>query len=65
MGEAGEAGGCGGLFMNVRMSGSVRLYRNCGFRVAGTRPHPYRECEVLVDMVKALASCLEVHRQWT
>jgi ribosomal protein S18 acetylase RimI-like enzyme len=53
------------LFTNVRMIASVRLYRNCGFRVAGTRPHPNREGEVLVDMVKALASCLEVRRQWT
>lgn len=51
--------------MNVRTSGGVRLYRNCGFRVAGTRPHPNRKGEVPVDMVKALASCLEVRRQWT
>jgi ribosomal protein S18 acetylase RimI-like enzyme len=42
------------LYTNVRMAANVRLYRACGFQEIGTRPHPSRPGEFLVDMGKTL-----------
>jgi ribosomal protein S18 acetylase RimI-like enzyme len=42
------------LYTNVRMAANVRLYRACGFAEIGTRPHPSRPGEFLVDMGKRL-----------
>jgi len=42
------------LYTNVRMETNIRLYRACGFTEIGTRPHPSRPGEFLVDMAKAL-----------
>lgn len=41
------------LYTNVRMKRNVDLYLSCGFAEVGTRPHPSRPGEVLVDMAKA------------
>ena len=41
------------LYTNRRMVQNVRLYQRCGFSEVGTRPHPSRLGEVLVDMAKA------------
>lgn len=40
------------LYTNSRMTANLRLYRRCGFREIGRRPHPNRPGEVLVDMAK-------------
>ncbi len=40
------------LFTNARMTNSMRLYCNCGFREVGRRSHPSRAGETLVDFVK-------------
>jgi ribosomal protein S18 acetylase RimI-like enzyme len=42
------------LYTNPRMTGNVGLYRSCGYRETGTRPHPSRAGERLVDMAKRL-----------
>lgn len=42
------------LYTNRRMERNLALYRRCGFREVGTRPHPSRAGEVLVDMVRAV-----------
>jgi ribosomal protein S18 acetylase RimI-like enzyme len=40
------------LYTNMRMERNLALYRRCGFVEIGTRPHPSRAGETLVDMVK-------------
>jgi ribosomal protein S18 acetylase RimI-like enzyme len=42
------------LYTNRRMTRNVTLYRRCGFVEVGTRPHPSRAGEMLVDMVRPL-----------
>lgn len=42
------------LFTNQRMERNIALYARCGFVQTGTRPHPTRAGNVLVDMVKTL-----------
>ena len=42
------------LYTNVRMEKNIALYRRHGYAEAGTRPHPSRAGEVLVDMVRAV-----------
>jgi ribosomal protein S18 acetylase RimI-like enzyme len=44
------------LYTNTRMEANIRLYRSCGFIEIGTRPHPSRPGEFLVDMAKMLSS---------
>ncbi|WP_404403118.1 GNAT family N-acetyltransferase [Pelagibacterium halotolerans] len=43
------------LYTNSRMTGNLRLYAKCGFAEIGTRPHPNRPGEILVDMAKPVA----------
>jgi ribosomal protein S18 acetylase RimI-like enzyme len=40
------------LYTNKRMQRNVALYVSYGFAKSGERPHPSREGEVLIDMVK-------------
>jgi ribosomal protein S18 acetylase RimI-like enzyme len=40
------------LFTNARMTTTLDFYHRCGFREVGTRPHPTRTGEHLVDLVK-------------
>lgn len=40
------------LYTNTRMGRNIAIYRHCGFIDTGTRPHPSRAGEELVDMVK-------------
>ena len=40
------------LYTNTRMQRNIVVYRHCGFTEIGTRPHPSRAGEALVDMVK-------------
>jgi ribosomal protein S18 acetylase RimI-like enzyme len=40
------------LYTNIKMERNIALYRRCGFVEIGTRPHPSRSGEALVDMVK-------------
>jgi ribosomal protein S18 acetylase RimI-like enzyme len=42
------------LYTNRRMTRNLDLYRQCGFLETGTRPHPSRTGEVLVDLAKRL-----------
>jgi len=42
------------LYTNRRMTANLELYRRCGFRDTGARPHPSRPGEVLVDMTKRI-----------
>ena len=42
------------LYTNTKMERNIALYRRCGFVEIGTRPHPSRAGEALVDMVKQL-----------
>jgi ribosomal protein S18 acetylase RimI-like enzyme len=42
------------LYTNVRMEKNIALYRRHGYAETGTRPHPSRVGEVLVDMVRAV-----------
>jgi ribosomal protein S18 acetylase RimI-like enzyme len=42
------------LYTNQRMEQNLALYRRHGFVEVGTRPHPSRPGEVLVDMTKML-----------
>jgi ribosomal protein S18 acetylase RimI-like enzyme len=55
---AEEARRCGmrevRLYTNQRMERNIAFYRRCGFAPTGTRPHPSRAGEMLVDMAKAL-----------
>src|SRR6516164_8415124 len=39
------------LYTNIRMEKNIALYRRHGYVETGTRPHPSRAGEVLVDMV--------------
>ena len=42
------------LYTNVRMEKNIALYRRHGYVELGTRPHPSRAGEMLVDMVRAV-----------
>ena len=42
------------LYTNTRMARNIKIYRHCGFVETGTRPHPSRPGEELVDMVKLI-----------
>jgi ribosomal protein S18 acetylase RimI-like enzyme len=42
------------LYTNVRMEKNIAVYRRYGYVETGTRPHPSREDEVLVDMMRAV-----------
>ena len=42
------------LYTNVRMEKNIALYRRHGYAETGTRPHPSRVGEVLVDMGRAV-----------
>jgi ribosomal protein S18 acetylase RimI-like enzyme len=42
------------LYTNKRMERTLTLYRQHGFAEIGTRPHPSRPGQVLVDMVRKL-----------
>jgi ribosomal protein S18 acetylase RimI-like enzyme len=42
------------LYTNQRMERNVTLYKRYGYIEAGTRPHPSRAGEVLVDFVRKL-----------
>jgi ribosomal protein S18 acetylase RimI-like enzyme len=42
------------LYTNVRMEKNIALYRREGYAETGTRPHPSRIGEMLVDMVRAV-----------
>ena len=42
------------LYTNRRMEQNLGFYRNFGYSETGTRPHPHRSGEVVVDMVKPL-----------
>ena len=44
------------LYTNVLMKGNIALYRQNGYVPVGTRPHPSRAGEVLVDMVRSMRS---------
>ena len=44
------------LYTNTRMERNIALYRGCGFVEIGTRAHPSRAGEVLVDMAKRIAN---------
>lgn len=43
------------LFTNALMERNLALYRHCGFREQGRRPHPSQTGHEVVDMVRALA----------
>jgi GNAT superfamily N-acetyltransferase len=42
------------LYTNARMEKNIALYRRRGYAEIGTRPHPSRAGEALVDMVRAV-----------
>lgn len=42
------------LCTNVLMDRNISLYRHCGYRVAGQRPHPSHAEHMLADMVKTI-----------
>jgi ribosomal protein S18 acetylase RimI-like enzyme len=42
------------LYTNVRMEKNIALYRRHGYVETGTRPHPSRVDEMLVDMVRTV-----------
>ena len=42
------------LTTNVLMVRNISLYKHCGYRVAGHRPHPSVADQTLADMVKSL-----------
>ena len=42
------------LHTNVRMQGNITLYRQHGYVAVGTRPHPSRAGEVLIDMMRSI-----------
>jgi ribosomal protein S18 acetylase RimI-like enzyme len=44
------------LYTNLRMQKNLALYRRRGFIETGTRPHPSRPDQVLVDMEKRIVS---------
>jgi ribosomal protein S18 acetylase RimI-like enzyme len=48
------------LYTNQKMERNVALYRRHGFVEVGTRPHPSRPGDVLVDMVRTLRQDLSV-----
>jgi ribosomal protein S18 acetylase RimI-like enzyme len=40
------------LTTNTLMERNISLYRHCGYRVAGQRPHPSQARHTLADMIK-------------
>jgi ribosomal protein S18 acetylase RimI-like enzyme len=42
------------LSANILMDRTISLYRHCGFKIAGQRPHPGQPSQVLADMVKTV-----------
>ncbi len=42
------------LCTNMLMERNISLYRHCGYRVAGHRPHPAHAAHTLTDMIKAI-----------
>jgi ribosomal protein S18 acetylase RimI-like enzyme len=42
------------LSTNLLMERNISLYRHCGYRIAGQRPHPHHADHVLADMIKLL-----------
>jgi ribosomal protein S18 acetylase RimI-like enzyme len=44
------------LYTNLRMGRNIALYRRHGYVEVGTRPHPTRPGEVLLDMVRRVPS---------
>jgi ribosomal protein S18 acetylase RimI-like enzyme len=44
------------LYTNTRMVKNIALYRRHGYAEIGTRPHPNRAGELLVDMVRVVPS---------
>jgi len=38
------------LYTNARMKENLALYQHCGYVITGTRPHPSRPGEMLVDL---------------
>lgn len=42
------------LYTNLRMEKNIAVYRRHGYVEVGTRPHPSRAGEVLVDMVRSV-----------
>lgn len=44
------------LYTNQRMERNVALYRGYGYIAVGTRPHPSRAGEVLIDFVRKVPS---------
>lgn len=44
------------LYTNTKMLANRRHYARCGFDETGTRPHPSREGEFLIDMVRVLSA---------
>jgi len=44
------------LYTNRRMEQNLIFYRNFGYSEMGTRPHPHRSEEIVVDMVKPIAA---------
>lgn len=44
------------LYTNARMAKNIALYRRHGYVAAGTRAHPSRAGEILVDMVLSVPS---------
>jgi ribosomal protein S18 acetylase RimI-like enzyme len=42
------------LSTNLLMERNISLYRHCGYRVAGQRPHPHQADHVLADMIKVI-----------
>ncbi len=42
------------LSTNLLMERNISLYRHCGYRVAGQRPHPNQADHVLADMIKVI-----------
>ena len=46
------------LYTNRRMERNLLFYRSCGYREMGTRPHPTRLGEVVVDMMKPVLDAM-------
>jgi ribosomal protein S18 acetylase RimI-like enzyme len=42
------------LYTNVRMEKNIAFYRRHGYTEIGTRPHPSRSGEMLVDMARTV-----------
>ncbi len=42
------------LYTNIKMLANIRLYERCGFIPQGSRPHPTRADEMLLDMLRKI-----------